>query len=190
MIKAIKTVDKVTYISRHDPGLDLAACKWGNYLKTFDERHIAIKPGEAVTRWVLRPCSQVDVRRALGTSAVEANGAPPITEVGARLLSLGLVGASDKEELGDKFDWPHGVSDDVMKEMNALVQMDLAEIIYMISNGHGVQGGLEDEGKLPSPSSSKEQGTSTKRASSATTAKKTKTSGDAEDAPSPQPSES
>lgn len=177
MIKAIITTDKIQYISRHDPALDDAACDFDGYLKHFDEGFLAVKEGEVATRWTLRPCSQSEVRRALGTSAVEANGAPPISEVGARLLAFGLIGATDKEEAGDSHEWPRGIPAADLETIPALVQMDLANIAYMISNGHGVQGGLQDEGKSPSPSSSKGQGNSTKSASSAPTATKTKASG-------------
>lgn len=171
MIKAIITTDSVTYISRHDPGLDAEACDFDAYFKEFDERHLAIK--SAVTRWTIRPCSQTEVRRALGVATVDGGGMALLPDVGAKLLEVGLIAATDMDTEGDKVEWPRGVPVAVLNKIPAIVQIDLAQTIYAVSNGHGA-GGLEDEGKSPSPSSSKGQGNSTKSASSAPTAKKTK----------------
>jgi hypothetical protein len=173
MIKAIITTDSVTYISRHDPGLDAASCDFDAYFREFDEKHLAIKPGEAVTRWTIRPCSQTEVRRALGVATVDGGGMALLPDVGAKLLEVGLIAATDMDKEGDKVEWPRGVPVAVLNKIPAIVQIDLAQTIYAVSNGHGA-GGLEDEGKPPSPSSSKGQGNSTKLASSAPTAAKTK----------------
>lgn len=162
MIKAIITTDNVSYISRHDPGLDLDACDLDKYYAHFDEAHLAFKPGEAVTRFVIRPCSQTEVRRALGVATVEGAGLALLPDVGAKLLESGLIGATDFDAEGDKHEWPRGVPPAVLNKIPALVQIDLAQTIYAVSNGHGTKGGLEDEGKSPSPSSSKEQGNSKK----------------------------
>lgn len=177
MIKAIITTDNVQYISRHDPGLDDSACDFEGYYKNFDEKFLAIKPGEAVTRWTIRPCSQTEVRRALGAASNPSNGMAMLAEVGAELLCVGLVGASDFNEAGDKLEWPRGIPAADLGKIPALVQIDLAQTIYVVSNGHGVAGGLEDEGKSPSPSSLSGQGNSTKSASAARTVKPTKASG-------------
>lgn len=176
MIKAIITTDNVQYISRHDPGLDAEACDFDAYYKNFDEKFLAIKPGEAVTRWTLRPCSQTEVRRALGAASNTSTGMAMLSDVGAELLGVGLVGASDFDTAGDKLDWPRGIPAEFLGKIPAIVQIDLAQTIYVVSSGHGVAGGLEDEGKSPSPSSSNGQGNSTKSASVAPTAKQTKRS--------------
>lgn len=177
MIKAIITTDNVTYISRHDPAIDQAASDLDKYYEHFDERHLAFKPDEAPTRFTIRPCNQSEVRRALGVATVDGGGLALLPEVGAQLLQVGCIGATDLDAPGDKHDWPRGMPPAVLNKIPATVQIDLAQTIYVVSNGHGVQGGLQDEGKLRSPSSSKDQEGSTPSASSAGTAKKTKASG-------------
>jgi len=177
MIKAIITTDNVQYISRHDPGLDAEACDFDAYYKNFNEKFLAIKPGEAVTRWTIRPCSQTEVRRALGVAASEGNGLAMLADVGAKLLEVGLIGATDFDTAGDSLEWARGIPTALLDKIPAVVQIDLAQTIYVVSSGHGVAGGLEDEGKSPSPSSLSGQGNSTKSASAARTVKPTKASG-------------
>ena len=177
MIKAIITTDNVVYISKHDPAIDVAGSDLDKYYEHFDERHLAFKAGEVPTRYMIRPCNQSEVRRAIGVATVDGGGLALMPEVGAQLLQVGCIGAANLDKEGDKHDWPRGMPPAVLNKTPAHVQMDLANTIYVVSNGHGLQEGLKDEGKSHSPSSSKDQEGSTKSASSASTAKKTKASG-------------
>lgn len=177
MIEAIITTDSIEYISKTDPAVDHLKSDFGKYADTNDESHLVLREGTTPTRWKLRPLSQTQVRRAMGTAMVDGHGTAMLMEVGARLLSVGLVGArdfGDGKKVPRDLEWPTGISAEVLETIPANTQLDLGEALYRLCNGPTNQTGLEDEGKSPSPSSSKGQGNSTKSASSAPTATKTK----------------
>lgn len=178
MIKAIITSDAIDFISRHDGAVDIAKSKYEKYVETNDEEHLAFVEGEVPTRWRLRPLSQTQVRRMLGSTMVDNGGMAMRMEVGARLLAVGLIGAKRFGTVEGKVvdvEWPTGVPADIFETLPHIVQLDLGEALYKLCEG-STAGGLEDEGKSPSPSSLSGQGNSTKSASAARTVKQTKRS--------------
>lgn len=180
MIEAIITTDSIEYISKTDPAVDHLKSDFGKYADTNDESHIVLHEGATPTRWKLRPLSQTQVRRSMGSAMVDGHGSAIVMEVGARLLSVGLIGArdfGDGKKVPRDLEWPAGAPSNIIETIPAATQLDLGEALYRLCNGPMNQTGLEDEGKSPSPSSSKGQGNSTTLASSAPTATKTKASG-------------
>lgn len=183
---AVSVTDRTRFVSLYDDAIDYAASDLAAYADTLDASHLAIKDGAAPTYFILRPCSQVEVRRA--NTAVAARTPDlhnRIAAIGGELLRVGLVGAENLISRGDKHDWPQGCPLALLDcssgggdaQIPAIIQESIAVALYRLSEGPASDGGLGDEKKSRSPSSLSAEGTSTKPASSAKPAKAKKGGG-------------
>jgi hypothetical protein len=179
---AVSTSDTIRYVTIYDDAVDIVASDLDAYLKTYDLAHLSIREGMTPTYFILRPCSQAEVRRA--NTAVAAKTPDlhnRIAAIGGELLRVGLVGADNLAKAGDSHRWPNGcppaLLDGGVEIGGALVQIPspiqemLAVALYHLSEGPARDGGMGDEGKSRSPSSLSGAGTSEQRASTATPVK-------------------
>jgi hypothetical protein len=186
LTQAVSTADTIRYINPFDDAIDFTASNIEAYAETFDERHIKLQAGRVPTYFIMRPCSQAEVRRA--STAVAARQ-PDLTmrvgAIGGELLLSSLIGAENLVAAGDSYRWPQGCPPGLLDAgvtlggvagvvIDARIQQMLAVVAYRLAYGLPRDGSLADEGKSPSPSSSNEGGTSTAQGSGAATAKKTK----------------
>lgn len=182
---AVTTADRVRFVNPYDDAIDYDATDVA-YFEDFDPNKLKLVEGKTPTYFILRPCTQAEVRRA--SAAVAAHMpelAGRVGAVGAELLQHGLVGAENLARVGDAHRWAGGCPPGLLDNGHDLdgaqvvipvpVQEQLALALYRLSHGPRPTGGLDDEGKSRSPSSSTEAGGSTRSGSSAKgAAKKTK----------------
>lgn len=168
----VTTAERVIVVSIMDEAVDHEKSDLKAYAKTLDERFLSIAPGKVPTKFVLRPCSQSEVRRAFANAAADVAGRDINNlDIAPHLLRYGLVGAQNFTTAGDLKDWPYGIPLDEMEKIPAVVQIQIGSILDRITNGDrpdlDTWEPLADEGKSPSPSSSKGQGNSKRSASTA-----------------------
>lgn len=192
LASAVSTSHTVRYVNPYDDAIDYEASDLATYYRTFDLDAIKFAAGKVPTYFTLRPCSQAEVRRAnVGVAAKTPDLHNRVAAIGGELLRVGLIGAENLAAAGDHYRWPQGAPDALFEggldvgdgrkvELPAPIQEALSVALYRLTIGPEADGGLDHEGKSPSPSSSTEAGSSTRLASSAKTAQpKTKKSGGA-----------
>lgn len=191
---AVSTADVVRFVNPYDDALDFQASDFDRYAKTYDLSCLRFVEGKVPTYFLLRPCSQSEVRRArLAATARNATLSSRIGAVGAEMIAIGLIGAQNLEREGDSYSWPGGCPAEILADgldlgrkgedgkplklvIPAPIQEQIAVALFYVSEGAARDGGLADEGKSPSPSSLSGVGSLPALASTAASApKKSKT---------------